>query len=472
MPHERLFALGGSRPLDGSGASEAYALHPSDLSTHGAVVGMTGSGKTGLVMVIVEEALRSGVPVVMIDVKGDLPNLLLSFPEMSAACFAPWVDARAAARARSTTEELAEGLAHKWRAWLADWQLGPEHVAELRERMSVRLLTPGTEAGEPLHVLSALEHASPLWATDREAAREALSAAISLLLRLIGRDPDPTKSRDHVVLSVFAEARLSRGEGAGVEALLGDVRDPPLETIGAMPMSEFLPKRERTALATALNTLLASPTFEAWRRGAPLDVDAWLAPRADGRTQATIVSVAHLDDDERRLVLGVVLEQFLAWVRTQAGTHHPARAARLRRGLRLRAAAPREPADQEAAALAHEAGARLWSRCARRHAEPDGPRLPRAVQRRRVVRRPPADRRRPRACRRGHVECARRRRLRARRGRRRDQAPRAEVVRRAQRASGAGRGAAPVEDNAVVAARADDARGSAARAGAGVGGLR
>lgn len=322
MPHERLFALGGSRPLDGSGASEAYALHPSDLSTHGAVVGMTGSGKTGLVMVIVEEALRSGVPVVMIDVKGDLPNLLLSFPEMSAACFAPWVDARAAARARSTPEELAEGLAHKWRTWLADWQLGPEHVAELRERMSVRLLTPGTEAGEPLHVLSALEHASPLWATDREAAREALSAAISLLLRLIGRDPDPTKSRDHVVLSVFAEARLSRGEGAGVEALLGDVRDPPLETIGAMPMSEFLPKRERTALATALNTLLASPTFEAWRKGAPLDVDAWLAPRADGRTQATIVSVAHLDDDERRLVLGVVLEQFLAWVRTQAGTHH------------------------------------------------------------------------------------------------------------------------------------------------------
>lgn len=322
MPNERPLSLGGSRPLDGSGASEAYALHPSDLSTHAAVVGMTGSGKTGLVMVIVEEALRSGVPVVMIDVKGDLPNLLLSFPKLSAECFAPWVDPGAVARARSTPEAMGESLAAKWRAWLADWQLGPEHVAELRDAMSVRVLTPGTEAGEPLHVLSALEHASPLWQSDEEAAREALSAAISLLLRLIGRDPDPTRSRDHVVLSVFAERRLRAGEGAGVEALLGDVREPPLETIGAMPMGEFLPKRERTALATALNTLLASPTFEAWRRGAPLDVDAWLAPRADGRTQATIVSVAHLDDDERRLVLGVVLEQFLAWVRTQAGTHH------------------------------------------------------------------------------------------------------------------------------------------------------
>src|SRR5690606_19814946 len=73
---------------------------------------------------------------------------------------------------------------------------------------------------------------------------------------------------------------------------------------------------------TALNTLLASPTFESWRMGAALDIDAWLAPRADGRTPATIVSVAHLDDDERSLVLGIVLDQLLAWVRTQAGTRH------------------------------------------------------------------------------------------------------------------------------------------------------
>jgi hypothetical protein len=127
--------------------------------------------------------------------------------------------------------------------------------------------------------------------------------------------------RHHVVLSVFAERRLRAGQSADVAALLGDVQSPPLETLGAMPIDEFLPKRDRTALATALNTLLASPTFESWRTGHPIDIDAWTAPRADGRTPATIVSVAHLDDDERALVLGVLLDQVLAWVRTQSGTH-------------------------------------------------------------------------------------------------------------------------------------------------------
>jgi hypothetical protein len=339
---DRRLTLGGLRPLDGGGASERYAIPPEDLTTHAAIVGMTGSGKTGLVMVTVEEALAAGVPVVMIDVKGDLPNLALRVPTLAPAEFEPWIDASAAKRLGTTREALAAGTAARISGWLADWGLGPADVARLHDAMAVRVLTPGTRAGEPLHVLSALEQpsrsgvpgvegsssagssASPsnAWETDEEAARESLSAAISLLLRLVGRDPDPTKSRDHVVLSIFAERRLRAGQAASVEHLLADVRDPPVESLGAMPIAEFLPKRERTQLATALNTLLASPTFEAWRMGSPLDVDAWLAPRPDGRASATIVSVAHLDEDERSLVLGVVLEQFLAWVRAQPGTHH------------------------------------------------------------------------------------------------------------------------------------------------------
>jgi hypothetical protein len=187
--------------------------------------------------------------------------------------------------------------------------------AVLRQSLAV-----GSSTGEPLHVLSFLEQPSPLWQTDVGAAWESLSASLSLLLRLIGRDPDPTRSRDHVVLSILAERRLRVGQAADVASLLEDVRTPPLETLGAMPIDEYLPRRERTALATALNTLLASPTFEAWRSGAPLDVTEWLAPRPDGRTSAVIVSVAHLDDNERALVLGVVLDQFLAWMRTQSGT--------------------------------------------------------------------------------------------------------------------------------------------------------
>jgi len=316
----RSLYLGGTRPIDGSGHTTPHELPPDDLSTHGVIVGMTGSGKTGLLMVLVEEALRAGVPVVMIDIKGDLPNLLLTFPELAGSDFAPWLDPQAARRAGRTVEEAAHELAQGWRDRLAEWNLGPGDVADLRARVALRLLTPGSTTGEPLHVLSFLEHPSPLWQTDVEAARESLSASLSLLLRLVGRDPDPTRSRDHVVLSVFAERRLRAGQTAEVAALLEDVRSPPLDTLGAMPIDEYLPKRERTSLATALNTLLASPTFEAWRSGSPLDIAGWLAPRDDGRTPAVIVSVAHLDDQERALVLGVVLDQMLAWIRTLPGT--------------------------------------------------------------------------------------------------------------------------------------------------------
>jgi hypothetical protein len=212
------------------------------------------------------------------------------------------------------------GLAADWRQKLAEWHLGPEDVAAMRAGIAPRVFTPGSQACEPLNVLSALEQVSPLWQTDLELARESLSATIALLLRLIGRDPDPTRSRDHVVLSIFAERRLREGRTADVAALLEDVRTPPITTMGAMSVDEFMPPKERGALASALNTLLASPTFESWRLGGPLDVDGWLTPRQDERTPVVIVSVAHLDDDERQLVLGILLDQVLAWVRTRSGT--------------------------------------------------------------------------------------------------------------------------------------------------------
>ncbi len=322
MNRGRGLALGGVRPLDGSGTTRAYQLPCDHLVTHGIVAGATGSGKTGVLMVLVEEALRAQVPVVMIDVKGDLPNLLLTFPDLSAEQFAPWIDEGTLHRRQATREAIAAELSERWRTQLGSWQLGATDVAALKRGTAVRVLTPGTQAGEPVNVLSSLELPSPLWRTDPETAREALSASISLLLRLIGRDPDPTRSRDHVVLSIFAERRLRAGQTADVRTLLEDVNEPPIDEVGAMPIDDFLPQRERTSLMTALNTLLASPTFESWRMGAALDIHDWMTPEPDGRTPATIVSVAHLDDDERSLVLGIVLDQLLAWVRTQPGTRH------------------------------------------------------------------------------------------------------------------------------------------------------
>ena len=317
--HPRQLNLGCSVPPQG-GPSTSMLVPPHHLVTHGCVLGMTGSGKTGLLMVTVEEALRSKVPVIMIDVKGDLPNLLLAFASLDAREFAPWVEGHAAPD-RPAPPDLAEQLSAERRRQLESWNIGAADVESFRAGIDVRVLTPGSTAGEPLHILSSLERRSASWDSDPEASRAAISAAISLVLRLLGKDPDPAKSREHVLLSVLAERRLLNGQTAELSSLLDEVLEPPLERIGALAVDDFLALKERKSLAAALNTLLASPTFASWRQGVSLDIKSWLAPK-NNRTQAIIVSVAHLDDDERTLVLGVLLEEILAYTRGLPGTRH------------------------------------------------------------------------------------------------------------------------------------------------------
>jgi hypothetical protein len=314
----RSLFLGASVPAAG-GQSSHFQLPPHHLVTHGVVLGMTGSGKTGLLMVTVEEALRSGIPTILIDVKGDLPNLLLAFSRFDASELEPWVDP--VPGVSEGVAELAQRLAAEREQKLGGWGVRAADLELFATRTAVRVLTPGSSAGEPLHVLSSLERRSPSWDSDPEASRAALSAAVSLVLRLLGRDPDPAKSREHVLLSLLAERRHERGQDAELSTLLDEVLNPPLDRIGALAVDDFLAPRERKALASALNTLLASPTFAAWRTGTSLDVREWLTPKG-GRTPAVIVSVAHLDDEERTLVLGVLLEEILAYVRSLPGTKH------------------------------------------------------------------------------------------------------------------------------------------------------
>jgi len=278
---------------------------------------MTGSGKTGFLTVLVEESLRNQVPVLMIDVKGDLPNLLLTLPSFTAEEMAPWVEAPPNATPEQRLGLAAERVESRKKS-LAEWGIGPRGVQKFHEQIAVRVITPGSSAGELLHVLSSLERRSPRWDDDPESARATLSAAISLVLRLVGREADPAKSREHVLLAVLAERRLLANQPADIAALLEDLELPPFERIGALPMDRFMTKKARRDLAAALNSLLASPTFASWRQGATLDVGAWMAP-INGKTPATIVSVAHLDDDERALVLGVLLEEVLSWVRGLPG---------------------------------------------------------------------------------------------------------------------------------------------------------
>ncbi len=320
---ERRFLLGHSTPLRGRGPLVPLTVPAHHFTTHCFLTGATGSGKTAAALGIVEEALRQHIPVLMIDIKGDLPNLGLCFPSFSPKHFEGWVQKTPGDR--RSVEEIAEALAAERASELGKSGLVEEDVRALAHGVDLRVITPGSEVGEPLHLLSSLERPTGDWHTDPADARASLSAAVSLILRLLKRNPDAATSRDHVLLSLLAERRMRAGMPSDLASLIRDVLDPPVEHIGALTVNEYAPARSRADLAAALNTLLASPAFESWRTGTSLDVGKWLTPTpstADGstKTPAVIVSVAHLDDDERALVLGVVLEELLTWVRGQGGS--------------------------------------------------------------------------------------------------------------------------------------------------------
>ncbi len=314
-----LLNLGARHSMDGRKDLGAFELPAHDLLTHAVIVGMTGSGKTGLLTVMVEEALRNEVPVLMIDVKGDLPNLALAFPSFEPATMAPWVEPEPGDDDGIADEPIVRAAVDARREGLMKWKIGEAELAEFASKVVVRVLTPGSDAGESLHLLSALERRSPRWDSDPQSARATLSATVSLLLRLTGRDADPGRSREHALLCVLADARLSRGRTASLEELLPEVLEPPVTDLGALPIDAFISPHQRAELAADLNTLIASPAFATWRRGQDLDVARWMQP-VDGKTPATIISVAHLDDEERALVLGVVLEEVLTWVRSLPGS--------------------------------------------------------------------------------------------------------------------------------------------------------
>jgi hypothetical protein len=278
------------------------------------------------VCVLVEEALSAGIPTIMIDVKGDLPNLLLTFPSFDPGLLRPWVETEGDPELNASGPTTIRSAQRQQSLSAAG--IGEPELKKFCDTTSIRVITPGATAGESLHVLSALERCSSRWDTDPESARNALSAAVSLVLRLLGKEADPAKSREHVLLSVLAERRLAAGQNADIGGLMQDLTSTPITEIGALSVNSFLKRRERMNLAAALSNLLASPTFCSWRKGASLDIADWVKPRngrgssttPQRRTPAVIVSVAHLDDEERVLVLGVLLEEILSWVRSLPGT--------------------------------------------------------------------------------------------------------------------------------------------------------
>jgi hypothetical protein len=280
---------------------------------------MTGSGKTGLGIGMIEEALIDNIPVLAIDPKGDIANLLLAFPQLAAADFLPWVEDRDAVAAGLTRAQFAQKQADLWRRGLADWGQGPERIARLKAAADFSLFTPGSRAGRPLNALGDFSPPPPAVAQDRELLSERIQAAATALLALVGLDADPLTSREHILLANIFNTVWSTGARLDLPALVRAVQAPPFSRVGVLDLDSFFPAKERFQLAMRFNNLLASPGFEAWMDGEPIDVGRLLYT-AEGRPRAAIVSISHLGDAERMFCVTKLLNEVLSWVRTQPGT--------------------------------------------------------------------------------------------------------------------------------------------------------
>lgn len=301
-----------------TGQAGAPVLYPSkDLTTHGVIVGMTGSGKTGLSIDLIEEALIDGVPVIAIDPKGDLGNLLLTFPGLSTAEFQPWVDSAEAGRKGLTVEQAALETAATWQKGLASSGIAPERIAQLKAGADFVVFTPGSTAGIPVSVLQSFRR--PVADLGDEEMQEKVKGITSALLGLVGIDADPIRSREHILISSIINDTWGKAMDLTLPDLIVQLQNPPFEKLGVFEVDTFFPPKDRLELAMRINGLIASPSFQSWLNGAPLDVESFLhAP--DGRPRCSIFAIAHLSDAERMFFVTLLLQEVLSWMRLQQGT--------------------------------------------------------------------------------------------------------------------------------------------------------
>ena len=310
--------IGGSLdPATRERTTDATTIATADLTTHGVIVGMTGSGKTGLGIVLIEECLTAGVPALLIDPKGDLTNLCLTFPALAPSDFEPWVNESDVAKAGVTTAEFAAQQATTWRDGLAGWDVGPDRIASLRATVDFEVYTPGSEAGRPLNIVGSL--AAPPEGTAPEDVADEIEGYVTSLLSMLGIAADPLSSREHVLLSTIIHSAWSAGQDLDLPTLVARVQQPPMRKLGVLDLDTFFPPADRSAFAVRLNSLLASPGFATWLQGDAIDIESMLMT-PDGRPRCAIITTSHLSDEQRQSVTALILAKLITWMRRQGGT--------------------------------------------------------------------------------------------------------------------------------------------------------
>jgi hypothetical protein len=310
----RPYDLGSKKPKDG------ILLYDSkDLLTHAVCVGMTGSGKTGLCLALLEEAAIDGIPAIIIDPKGDLANLMLTFPDLKPEDFLPWINEEDAQKKNLSPEEFAAQQAALWKQGLADWRQDGERIKRLRNAADFRIYTPGSNAGVPVSILKSFAAPPAEIIEDSELLSERVNTTATSLLGLLGIDADPLKSSEHILISNILSRQWSAGNDLDIAGLIQQIQSPPMTKIGVMDIDSVFPSKERFELAMSLNNLLAAPGFSSWLEGEPLDIQQILHT-AEGKPRLAIFSIAHLSDAERMFFVSLLLNQTLGWMRTQSGT--------------------------------------------------------------------------------------------------------------------------------------------------------
>ena len=320
--YEKLGAFYLGRPYDlaAKGPTPGLVLYDSkDLVTHAVCVGMTGSGKTGLCIDIIEEAALDGIPTIAIDPKGDLTNLMLTFPQLRPEDFRPWINEEDAAKKGLSPDDYAAQQADAWKNGLASWGEDGERIARLRDAADFAIYTPGSNAGIPVSILASFAAPPQALRDDPELFRERVGTTVTSLLGLIGVEADPVQSREHVLVSTLFTSAWNEGKDLDLAALVAQIQKPPVARIGVMDLDSFYPEKERLKLALALNNLLAAPGFTTWLEGVPLDI-ATLLHTPEGKPRVAIMSIAHLSDAERMFFVSLLLNQLVGWMRNQSGT--------------------------------------------------------------------------------------------------------------------------------------------------------